>query len=231
MNINIAIAHEHKLIRCGIKSLISNMTGQKLVSHNDEGNYNIINDVSTPSELISTLTNNPVDLLLLGYSLSTDENKTSPLASMDGYNLVKWLRNKYPKMKIVVMSPHRHANLVRMMLGSGISGYISMDICERTLERVISSVMNNEVYVENDLMRSLLNTHNNNNSNEISMKESEVLRLLCKGLSLTKIASRMNLSIKTVSAHKLRAMDKLNVDNDCQLYFLLSRSNLFDIAL
>ncbi|MCU5772725.1 response regulator transcription factor [Erwiniaceae bacterium BAC15a-03b] len=229
MTINIAIAHEHKLIRCGIKSLIKNMTGKKLSTGDDDASYSIINDVSTPAELVSTLNSNHIDLLLLGYTLNTDERKSSPLASMDGYNLVKWLRNKYPHIKIVVMSPHRHASLVRMMLGSGISGYISMDICEKTLERVMSSVLNNEVYVENDLMRSLLNA--NNNTNEISPKESEVLRLLCQGLSLTKIAGRMNLSIKTVSAHKLRAMDKLAVESDCQLYFLLSRSGLFDIKL
>ncbi|WP_426816955.1 LuxR C-terminal-related transcriptional regulator [Winslowiella sp. 2C04] len=229
MNLNIIIAHEHKLFRSGIKSLIENMTSKKLSSSKEYSCYNIINDVSTPGELVANLTNNSVDILLLGYSLQTDESKNSPIATMDGYNLVKWLRNKYPKLKIVVMSPHRHASLVRMMLAAGVSGYISMDICDKTLERVLSTVLNNEVYVENDLMCSLLNSHNN--TNEITPKELEVLRLLCKGLSLTKIAGRMNLSIKTVSAHKLRAMDKLDVDNDCQLYFLLSRSSLFDIRL
>lgn len=229
MKFNITIAHEHKLFRCGLISMINSIASRRLSTGNYDASYTIINDVSTPKDLINTLSNNPVDLLLLGYSLNTEENKTSPLASLDGYGLVKWLRNRFPTMKIVVISPHRHASLVRMMLGSGIAGYISMDICEKTLARVMNSVLNNEVYVENDLMRTLLKDPSNDN--EISPKEAEVLRLLCKGLSLTNIASHMNLSVKTVSAHKLRAMDKLKVDSDCQLYFLLSRAALFDIKL
>jgi len=69
-------------------------------------------------------------------------------------------------------------------------------------------------------------------SNEaLSPRETEVLRLICKGLSLTDISRRMHLSIKTVSAHKMRAMEKLGVKNGCQLYCLLAKTRMFDIVI
>jgi two-component system capsular synthesis response regulator RcsB len=111
----------------------------------------------------------------------------------------------------------------------GATGYISMDICEKTLERVIVSVLNNEVYVEKGMMKSLFQG-GDRSGKDVSLKEMEVLRLLCKGLNLTSIANRMNLSIKTVSAHKLRAMSKLDVDSDCQLYCLLTETKLFNVS-
>lgn len=230
MQANIAIAIEKKLIRCGIKSMIGNMHGGKLNTGVTSSHVNIVGDISTPSELINLLTNNSVDLLLLGYSLDTqDNNSNNPLASMDGYALTKWLVKKYPRLKIVIISPYKHTRLIRMMLELGVAGYISMDVSEKTLERMISAVLNNEVYVEQHLMKTLFN-NNELEAKDITTKESEVLRLLCKGLNLTNIATRMNLSIKTVSAHKQRAMSKLGVNSDCQLYCLLTKTQLFDIA-
>ncbi|CAI1710447.1 Capsular synthesis regulator component B [Serratia ficaria] len=231
MATNIAIATEQKLIRCGIKSMIGNMHGGQLNSGVNNSHFNIVGDISTPSELINLLARNSIDLLLLGYSLNTqhDNGGGNPLTSMDGYALTKWLISKYPQLKIVIISPYKHTSLIRMMLELGVAGYISMDVSEKTLERVITAVLNNEVYVERHLMKTLFNNQEQDAA-DITAKESEVLRLLCKGLSLTHIAIRMNLSIKTVSAHKLRAMSKLGVNSDCQLYCLLTKTRLFDIA-
>lgn len=228
MRINIVIADELRLVRKGVVSLINSMHyGEKLSNDSTEG-YHIIADTSTPNELVNILASNDVDLLILGYSLSTKEN-SNPISSLDGYALIKWLARKYPNLKIIVISPYKHPSLMRTILEMGATGYISMDICEKTLERVIISVLNNEVYIEKGMMKSLFQSTNCSNK-EVSLREMEVLRLLCKGLNLTSIANRMNLSIKTVSAHKLRAMGKLEVSSDYQLYCLLSETRLFNVS-
>jgi len=148
---------------------------------------------------------------------------------MDGYDLTKWLIGKYPRLKIIIISPYKHVSLIRMMLKLAVVGYISIDVGEKTLERVICTALNNEVYVERHLMKSLFNNQQQDVTN-ITAKESEVLRLLCKGVKLTHIATRMNLSIKTVSAHKLRAMSKLGVNSECQLYWVLAKTRRLNIA-
>ncbi|MBW4201876.1 response regulator transcription factor [Enterobacter cloacae subsp. cloacae] len=227
---NILIANEQKLFRRGLASLINNMSDGKLSGSDAKSTFNIVGDVSSPCELINKLTNSPVDILLLGYSLKMNEDSHNPVSSLDGLNLVKWLKKRFPDLKIVVMSSYKHAPMIRTLLEMGISGYISMDISERTLKEVLISVKNNEIYVENVIMRSLF-LHQQNNPCTLSLRESEILRLLCRGLSLTQIADKMNLSIKTISAHKIRAMNKLDVDTDSKLFIYLSKTKLFEMAL
>ncbi|MDR3432784.1 MAG: response regulator transcription factor [Rouxiella aceris] len=228
MSVNIVIADELRLVRKGVISLINSMHYGEQLGNDPEGRYNIVADTATPNELVNILASHDVDLLILGYSLSTKEN-SNPISSLDGYALIKWLTKKYPALKIIVISPYKHPSLMRTVLEMGATGYISMNICEKTLERVIISVLNNEVYVEKGMIKSLFQG-GNRNGREVSLKEMEVLRLLCKGLNLTSIANRMNLSIKTVSAHKLRAMNKLEVESDCQLYCLLTETKLFNVS-
>ncbi|WP_231566756.1 helix-turn-helix transcriptional regulator [Erwinia sp. 9145] len=90
--------------------------------------------------------------------------------------------------------------------------------------------MDEEVYIERGLMDSLLR-RDTLAGQELTTRENDELRMLCRGLSLTAISEKMNLSNKTVSAHKLRAMEKPGVQSDCQLYCLLAETRMFDIAI
>ncbi|MCG5130422.1 response regulator transcription factor [Enterobacter mori] len=225
---NILIATEQKLFRRGLTSLIKNISNSKLCSTDTKPIFNVVADVSSPCELMNKLENNHVNILLLSYSLKVTEDSHNPISSLDGYNLIKWLRKRFPNLKIVVISSYRHASMIRALLEIGISGYVSMDINEKTLKEMLFAVKQNEIYVENAIMRSLF-LHQQNNPSELSLRESEILRLLCQGLSLTQISNKMNLSIKTVSAHKIRAMNKLDVDTDSKLFIYLSRTKLFEM--
>lgn len=226
MHINIVVADEFQLVRKGIVSLIGNMYGIERLEN--KSSFNILADVATPNELVNILASNPVDLLILGYSLRTQDNN-NPIAALDGYALIKWLTLKYPELKIIAISPYQHPQLVRKVLELGVVGYISLNVSEKVLERAILSAVNNEVYVEKGMMKTLFKG-GDLNGKPVSLREMEVLRLLCQGHNLTSIASRMNLSVKTVSAHKLRAMGKLDVTSDGQLFFLLAETRLFNLC-
>jgi two-component system capsular synthesis response regulator RcsB len=228
MKIRIAIADEHTLIRRGILSMIANMPSF-LGNGAEQTEYVITGDTASPSELLTQLASQPVDILFLGFSLATHQS-ANPLSGMDGVMLIKWISRKYPQLKIIVLSPYKNAQLIRMALEAGAKAYISRDTCEKTLNRALSSVVNGEVYIERDLMSSLFHSGKATNQ-ELSPREIDVLRMLCKGLSLTEIAQQMHLSNKTVSAHKLRAMEKFGVNSDCQLYCLLAKTQMFDIAI
>ncbi|HEY1844355.1 MAG TPA: response regulator transcription factor [Buttiauxella sp.] len=230
MHANIIIAYDLKLIRCGIKAVVNNMPADRMQSASEHHSFNIMADVSSPIDLIHAMRHSPADLLLLGHSLDTSVSSHDPVATMDSFTLIKWLIKKYPKIKIIIITPYTNASMVRMAIESGISGYVSMDSCELGLERAINAVLNNELYIEKKLMYLALQ-QTEKNSMELSVKEFEVIRLLCKGFNMAKIASYMHISIKTVSAHKLKAMSKLQVKTDCQLYSLLSKTNHFEMTL
>jgi len=228
MSINIAIAHEHTIIRRGVMSMIMNAPALPSDSFS-RPELKVTGDTASPSGLMSLLTEQTVDILFLGFSLATTPGP-NPISGMDGVLLIKWLNRKYPKLKMIVLSPYKNTQLIRMTLEAGAKAYISRDTCEKTLSRTLSSVINDEVYIERELMNALFQ-NNNQASRELSPREIDVLRMMCQGLNLTQIAQQMNLSNKTVSAHKLRAMEKLNVSNDCQLYCVLAKTQAFDIAI
>ena len=228
MSINIAIAHEHTIIRRGVMSMIMNAPALPSDSFS-RPEIKVTGDTASPSGLMSLLAEQTVDILFLGFSLATSPGP-NPISGMDGVLLIKWLNRKYPKLKMIVLSPYKNTQLIRMTLEAGAKAYISRDTCEKTLSRTLSSVINDEVYIERELMNALFQ-NNNQASRELSPREIDVLRMMCQGLNLTQIAQQMNLSNKTVSAHKLRAMEKLNVSNDCQLYCVLAKTQAFDIAI
>ncbi|WP_292989592.1 LuxR C-terminal-related transcriptional regulator [Pantoea sp.] len=228
MSINIAIAHEHTIIRRGVMSMIMNAPALPSDSFS-RPEIKVTGDTASPSGLMSLLTEQTIDILFLGFSLATTPGP-NPISGMDGVLLIKWLNRKYPKLKMIVLSPYKNTQLIRMTLEAGAKAYISRDTCEKTLSRTLSSVINDEVYIERELMNALFQ-NNNQASRELSPREIDVLRMMCQGLNLTQIAQQMNLSNKTVSAHKLRAMEKLNVSNDCQLYCVLAKTQAFDIAI
>lgn len=224
----VVIADEHMIIRRGVMSMITGMSST--TSYNISGSEFIVSgDVSSAPELLKLIAHTQIDILFMGYSLAIQPG-TDPLSSMDGIMLIKWLNRKYPDLKIVVLSPFKNSQIIRMALEAGAKGYISRDTCEKTLNRTLTAVANGEVYIERQLMKSLF-SQDKNNEPELSPRETDVLRMLCKGLSLSEIAKMMHLSNKTVSAHKLRAMSKLGVNNDCQLYCLISKTQLFDISI
>ena len=227
MKAKIVIAEEHTIIRRGVMSMIANM--QSADSMNPERrDFTVLGDTDSPSKLMTLLTKNEIDILFLGFSLLTRTSQ-NPLSGMDGVPLIKWIMCKYPTLKIIVLSPFKNKQLVQMTLEAGAKAYISRDTCEITLGRALNAVMNGESYIERDLMESLFRREML--GQELTPREIDVLRMLCKGLSLTEIAGQINLSNKTVSAHKLRAMEKLDVKNDCQLYYLMAQMQIFDVVL
>lgn len=228
MPLKIAIADEHAIVRRGITAMlmdshpaVADVAGALTLAFTGEA--------STTAELLTLLTQHTPDILLLGRTLAGQQSQ-NPLNTMDGLALVKWLHHHYPTLKVIVLSPDKNPLLIRMTLEAGARAWLSLHADHKTLTQALQSVMSDEIYIERTLMSTLFNGGKMPRET-LSLRENEVLRYICRGLSLTDIARRMHLSIKTVSAHKMRAMEKLGVTNSCQLYSLMVRTRMFDIAI
>lgn len=219
MLIKIVIADEHPLIRRGIHAMLEGIGNSEAVSA-----YLLAGEVGSTHALFTLLAQTTPDILLLGYTLNTSQT-LGRAGEVSGLELVKGLSQKYPALKIVLVASYKSPQLIRMAIEAGAKAYISHTISEKTLQDALTCVMKGEVYIEPTLVKGFLQSEAS-----LSAREIEVLRLLCKGGNLTDVSRQMHLSIKTVSAHKIRAMEKLQVKNDCQLYCLLARTRMFEIA-
>lgn len=224
MQIKINIADEHPLIRRGIHAMIDDLNSTAAGT-----SFMMTDESETTAGMVTQLTQHSPDILLLGYTLN-GAHSADPLSRMEGLTLIKGLNMRFPALKVILLSRYKNPQLIRLAIETGARGYLSHNISERTLRDALISVMQGEVYVEPALMQMLF-TGEKQASGTLSPREADVLRLLCKGGSLTDVSRRMHLSIKTVSAHKIRAMEKLQVKNDCQLYCLLARTRMFDITM
>ncbi|MEG3130415.1 response regulator transcription factor [Pantoea cypripedii] len=230
MKANIVIADEHILIRRGVTAMITELSP---VANNNfaKSVFSVLGDTASPTQLMALLADNQVDILFVGFSLATLQSNLVD-SKLPREPLLKGINRLYPAMKTVVISPYKNALLVRNALEAGAMGYIGRDSCEKTLQRTLHSVMNGRVYVERDLMASLLRRDTGSLTGmALTKRETEVLHKLYQGLQQPEISTRMNLSNKTVSAHKMHAMAKLNVKNECHLYCLMAIAQMFDASV
>ncbi len=226
MDIKIVIAEESSLIRRGLSSM---MQALSLPAFGMNQQCILAGEAASSAELQSLLGQHHPDIVILGYSLTTSLSR-APLAAMDGLKLLRWLNQTYPALNVILLSPYANATLIRQALKEGARSYLSRDINEKTLSQAIATVLKGEIYIESQLVNMLFR-HEKTDVEKLSPREIDVLRLICNGLNLKEIAHHMHLSIKTVSAHKVRAMEKLDVKNDCQLYSLIIKNQMFDIRM
>jgi two-component system capsular synthesis response regulator RcsB len=225
MPVNIVIVEDSTLVRKGLTSIVNNLPRPGVFYDVEAGRrppYRVTADVANPKELFAALTSHEADLLLLDYSLNTEnepDHSPHPLHSLDGQGLIRYIRKHYG-IKIVVVSMHHSPIIIRSAMEAGAHGYISKASNAETLGLAIEAVIKGGTFIEHHLLRSVL--HRDREAPNISPKELEVLRQLGKGSRLTDIAVNMSLSVKTVSAHKLRAMEKLGVHSDSELYRVIS---------
>ena len=222
MSINIVIVEDSTLVRKGLVSIVNNLPspdGFNTESTGSPGPYTVIADVASPKELFAVLKTDNPDLLILDYSLQTNSDDTHPLHALDGQSLIKHIRKNY-STNILVVSLHHSPIIIRAALEAGATGYLSKSANIDVLAQAIHAVLKGETFVEHHLLKNML--HRNPDAAVISPKELEVLRQMGKGSRLTDIAQYMSLSIKTVSAHKLRAMEKLRIRNDSELYRVIT---------
>lgn len=221
MPINIVIVEDSTLVRKGLVSIVNNLPAPGLIHDIAAGRqpcYRVTADAANSRELFAALGQHEADLLLLDYSLNSDiahGGPPHPLHALDGQGLIRYIRKHYD-IKVVVVSMHHSPIIIRGALESGAHGYISKDSSAETLGLAIEAVIKGGTFIEHHLLKSVL--HRDREARGISPKELEVLRQMSKGSRLTDIAVNMSLSVKTVSAHKLRAMEKLGVHSECELY-------------
>ncbi|NWD65964.1 response regulator transcription factor [Pseudomonas sp. IPO3774] len=189
----------------------------------------ILGSFSTSQSLILALSSQPVDLVLLDYSLGPDE--------VDGLNLVRALKIRFPAVRLLVISALHNPATVTMVMRCGADGFIGKEVDTSQLPVAVRKVASGKPYLS-DGMTELLYDHDIStddhkvpslksdissesiltNSSSLTVREHEVLRCCLDGLSVTQIAEKFSRSIKTISTQKQSAFKKLGLRSDNELF-------------
>lgn len=198
--IRIVIADDHEIFRQGFLTLIRKEKNLKLIGEAKDG-----------EELINLVTETNPDIAFVDIAM--------PI--MDGIAATRIVSERAPLTKVIALSMFNDDNLLIDMLEAGASGYLLKNTTLKEIVVAIDSVMKDENYFCDDtsakLIRLIAGRKNKlrNTSKEISFsgREKEVLKLMCKQLTIKEIAQELGLSPRTVQTYREALQEKTGSRN------------------
>ncbi|WP_317898060.1 response regulator transcription factor [Aurantibacillus circumpalustris] len=196
--IKILIIEDHSLIRDAWKEILSRIDTFQVVGESDD-----IEDAYKKTVQLKP------DIIL------TDIN----LGKQNGVDLIKKIVETVAKPKIIVVSMNDEYNFIKKMFRLGIKGYVTKFSPQTDLIDGIRRVYNGENYLCSVITKLLLeiSDQSKEETNNLSLRELDVLKLISQGNSNKEIADKLNLGVKTVEAHKTRLYKKLGVKSIAEL--------------
>jgi DNA-binding NarL/FixJ family response regulator len=136
----------------------------------------------------------------------------------NGIDFCLELLKQRPALNIIILTTHGEYYIARKLLDSGVKGFLVKNSNSAELLAAIETVVAGDTYVC-PLIKQLLNDRRNqqNEIPRITRRESEVLKLLAKGLQYKEIADSLNISYETVVSHVKSMKEKLKADNRTEL--------------
>jgi DNA-binding NarL/FixJ family response regulator len=198
--IRVLIADDHTLVREGLRQLLAATPDIRV-----EG------EAANGDEALALLKANEYDIAVLDMSMP----------GLAGIELIKRVRLEKPRLRVLVLSMHGEAQYAARALKAGASGYLTKDGASAQLVGAIRKVAAGGVHISEAAAAQLVTGGAGAGEaaphTRLSNREFEVFRLLVEGLGPTEIADRLHLSVKTVSTHKTRILDKMGMHSTADL--------------
>jgi two-component system, NarL family, invasion response regulator UvrY len=194
--IQVLTAGDHNIVRDGLKRILAATS-----------DVQVAGEAASGDEALALVRSNDYDVAMLDMSMP----------GLSGIDLIKRLKIEKPKLRILVLSMHGEQQYAARALKAGASGYLNKDSAAELLVSAIRKIAAGGVHIGEAAAASLVSASDKAPHETLSDREFEVLRLLVEGLGPTEIAARLHLSVKTVSTHKTRILEKLNVGSTAEL--------------
>lgn len=190
------IADDHDLLRDALRSYFERETPETTVQ-----------GVGTVGEALKVLDDGkPFDMLLLDLRMP----------GMNGLNGLVRLRERYPSLKIALMSGEAKNEDVRLALAHGAVGFLPKTLAGAALLKAVHQMMAGEVFMPDNLAENAIATDDNAINGAFTRREREVLDFLLKGQSNKEIARALELEEVTVKLHIRGLCRKLGAKNRTQ---------------
>jgi DNA-binding NarL/FixJ family response regulator len=198
--IRLLLVDDHVIVREGLKRVLEATT---------EG-WHII-EASSGNQALDRLREQPIDLAIVDLSMP----------GIGGLELIGRIKVHWPSVAVLVLSMHAEDEYALRAFQSGANGYITKDRAPSDLVDAVRKVLQGGAYVTASLAERVVMQLNGTvkvpRHAQLSNREIEVLRRIVHGQRLTEIAEALSLSVKTVSTHKTRIQEKLQLDSTAAL--------------
>jgi DNA-binding NarL/FixJ family response regulator len=198
--IRIVVADDHTIVREGLKQLLG-----------AAGDLSVVGEAQDGHGVLKCVRELEFDLLLLDMSMP----------GKSGMELIRQVHGERPRLRILVLSMHEEQQYAVRAIKAGAAGYLTKESASSQLVSAIRKVAAGGAFISTAVAEQLaLGAMPDNDGpahGSLSDREFQVFRMLASGSSVSDIAERLNLSVKTISTHKARLMQKMNLANAADL--------------
>lgn len=215
--LKVALIDDHKLFRKSLAALLDTFEGVKVVYESDSG-----------KDFLSYLkANKDVDIALLDIQMP----------EMDGYTLCGKVLDAHDTIKILMISQLSSKETIKHVMQSGAHGFVTKNSEPEQLELAIRNLDTSGFYLGPELgsvLKDLMLYQQSGSefqpdSDFLSDREKEVIRLICKGKSSAEIAEELFIHQRTVETHRQRMINKVGAKNFIGVIVFALKHNLLDV--
>lgn len=211
--INVLLVDDHELVRTGIRRIIDEVRGMKVVG-----------EVASGEEAFQFCRNEEPDVVLMDMNMP----------GIGGLEATKKIVRYCPDVKIIILTVHTEDPFPSKVMQMGASGFVTKQTGPDDLIQAIRSVNVGQRYLAPDIAQQIaLSKFTGNDAEQmfdsLSERELQIMLMITKGEKVQDIADQLSLSSKTVNSYRYRIFKKLNVQNDVELTHIAIRHGMLDM--
>jgi DNA-binding NarL/FixJ family response regulator len=197
----VLLVDDHVVVRKGIRLILEDRVGDVEIAEAGNGD-----------EALAALTASaaPYDAVILDLSMP----------GRSGIDLLGEIKHRFPDLPVLIMSLHAEEQFAVRALRAGASGYLTKSAAPEQLAAAFERIIRGGRYISEALAERLAASAGGAASaphERLSDREFEVMRGIASGETVSDIATRMHLSVKTVSTYRARLLDKMGMENNAEL--------------
>ncbi len=211
--IRILLADDHAVLRAGLRALL-----------NSQPDMEVVGEVADAAACVQETARQRPDVVLLDVSMP----------GLGPADTTRQLHAAHPPVRVLILTMHEDAAILRETLDAGASGYVIKRAVESELLNAIRAVQRGEIYVHPAMTRAFLEHPSAPKPSrptpveELTPRETQVLRLVALGYTNRQIGVELGISIKTVETHRANIAGKLGTKRRVDLVRYARNKGLLD---
>jgi len=210
------LVDDHQIVRDGIRSLIE-----------DANDIFIIGEAEDGEEMLSMLDSAQPDIILLDISLP----------GMNGIELLPIIRERFPQMRVLILSMYNADDFIFNAVRAGANGYLPKNSSKAELLEAIRTICDGSDYFGEEVHKVIVNSYismakddkSPEKKQQLSVRELEILKLFAEGYSNKYIADKLFISVRTVESHKNHIMQKFGFKSTVELVKYAIKNKIIEL--
>jgi DNA-binding NarL/FixJ family response regulator len=209
--IKILLADDHAVVRQGLKQMLM-----------ETYPHAIFAEASNAAEVMELVHKQRWDIAILDISMP----------GRNGLDVLKEIKDLYPKLPVLILSMHPEDQFAVRVIKAGAAGYMMKDTAMEELITAIKKILAGGKYIRASVAEKLAEDIGRRKSDEphttLSDREYQVLCMIASGMTVSDIAEKMALSVKTISTYRARILEKMEMKSNAELTHYAIKNNLVE---